>query len=67
MIAWLAGLVTFGSPAGIGVREVVLLFLLGPMVVESDLLVIIILNRIITVIGDGIFFACASFTALKKG
>ena len=66
VVAWLVGLVTFGAPAGIGVREVVLLFLLGTMVVESDLLLALVLNRAITVTGDGLFFIFASLLTLKE-
>jgi uncharacterized membrane protein YbhN (UPF0104 family) len=55
-IAWLAGLVTPGAPAGIGIREVVLLFFLKNLITESDLLMAILLGRIITVTGDFLFY-----------
>ena len=45
LIAWLAGLVTPGAPAGVGVRELVLLFLLKGVVTEADLLLAILLGR----------------------
>ena len=56
VIAWLAGLITPGAPAGVGVREFVLLFLLTGVIGEGDLLLAISLGRIITVIGDSLFF-----------
>ncbi|KJR48156.1 hypothetical protein UF75_1509 [Desulfosporosinus sp. I2] len=56
VIAWLAGLITPGAPAGVGVRELVLLFLLKGVVVEADLLLAVALGRVITVIGDLMFF-----------
>lgn len=66
IVAWLAGLLTPGAPAGVGVREIVLLFLLGTVVGRADLLLAIVLNRVITVSGDGGFFVWASMKARKK-
>lgn len=59
VVAWLAGLVTPGAPAGIGVRELVLLFLLRGLFAESDLLLAVVLGRCITVLGDFLFFLYA--------
>lgn len=56
IVAWLAGLVTPGAPAGIGVREAVLLFLLGSVASPADLLLAVLLGRCITVVGDLVFF-----------
>ncbi|CAG9175544.1 hypothetical protein LMG23992_02985 [Cupriavidus laharis] len=69
--AWLVGLVTPGAPAGVGVREMILLFLLKDIVVDRDLLIAILLGRLVTVVGDLIFFFVtysipARFCALKK-
>jgi uncharacterized membrane protein YbhN (UPF0104 family) len=61
VIAWLAGLVTPGAPAGVGVREMVLLFLLKGMVAEADLLLAIVLGRMLTVAGDFFYFLTATF------
>ncbi len=60
VIAWLVGLVTPGSPAGLGVREVVLYSLLQSWIEQADLLMIVALGRLMTLIGDVLFF----FTAL---
>lgn len=56
VLAWLAGLVTPGAPAGVGVRELVLLFLLKGIVAEADLLLAVVLGRVVTVVGDFGFF-----------
>ena len=56
VLAWLAGLVTPGAPAGLGVRELVLLFLLKGAVGEADLLLAVVLGRLVTVGGDFLFF-----------
>lgn len=59
-IAWLVGLVTPGAPAGVGVRELVLLSLLQGFVSEADLLMTTLLSRLVTVIGDILFFLATS-------
>ncbi|MDA8221041.1 MULTISPECIES: hypothetical protein [Desulfosporosinus] len=66
VIAWLVGLITPGAPAGVGVREIVLLFLLKGVVVEVDLLLAVALGRVMTVMGDLIFFFATVFLG-KKG
>lgn len=59
VVAWLAGLVTPGAPAGAGVREMVLLFLLDGLITPVDLLLVVVLGRIITILGDLFFFIIA--------
>lgn len=56
VIAWLAGLITPGSPAGVGVREFLLIVLLKPFFVEIDIVLAVILSRITTVVGDCFFY-----------
>lgn len=65
VVAWTVGLVTPGSPAGVGVRELVLLVLLKGLVNEVDLLLAVLLSRVITVCGDILFFLIA--TVLSQG
>ena len=64
VIAWLAGAITPGAPAGIGIREVVMFTLLQTVAAESDLLLAIVLNRAITAGGDTLFYLIA--TALGR-
>jgi hypothetical protein len=66
VVAWLAGLATPGAPAGIGVRELLLLFLLGGRVPEAELLVAVVLGRIVTVGGDLAFFLAVSLLGLRE-
>jgi len=61
IVAWLIGLVTPGAPAGAGVRELILLFLLKGLVQEESLLLCIVLSRVITVLGDILFFIFGLF------
>ena len=57
--AWLAGFVTPGAPAGLGVREAILVILLGGHAAEPDLLAAVVLSRAVTALGDTIFFGAA--------
>lgn len=66
IVAWLAGLVTPGAPAGVGVREMILLLLLKGIMHEADLLMAILLGRLVTVAGDLLFFISASFIPTTK-
>ncbi len=66
VVAWLIGLVTPGAPAGVGVRELVLLLLLKHFVTEADLILIVLLGRIVTVVGDVLFFSASFFIPIKK-
>jgi uncharacterized membrane protein YbhN (UPF0104 family) len=50
-LAWLAGFIVPGSPAGLGVRDAVLLFYLEPLVGNSAAAVVVTL-RVITIIVD---------------
>lgn len=59
--AWLVGLVTPGAPAGLGVRELILLTLLEGVIPDTDLLFTILLSRIVTTGGDLFFFMGTSF------
>ena len=56
VLAWLVGLVTPGAPAGIGVRELMLLLLLKGQMSQTDLVMAIALGRIVTSGGDVLFF-----------
>ncbi|KAF1086057.1 hypothetical protein SPSYN_00795 [Sporotomaculum syntrophicum] len=59
VVAWLAGLVTPGAPAGAGVREFVLFAILHTVVSEADLLAAIVLGRSVTVVGDVVYYFIA--------
>lgn len=65
-LAWLAGFVMPGAPAGLGIREVVLLLLLGRTVSEGGLLTAVVLSRAVTAIGDMLFFAASSLPFVRR-
>lgn len=56
VLAWLAGFMTPGSPAGLGVRETVSLLLFQTVLPERELLLSMALARAVTTIGDVLFF-----------
>jgi uncharacterized membrane protein YbhN (UPF0104 family) len=56
VLAWLLGLITPGAPAGVGVRELVLLGLLSSFVPQSTILLATVVGRLVTIGGDLLFF-----------
>jgi hypothetical protein len=64
--AWMAGLVTPGAPAGLGVRETVLLLLLQKLLPESRLLPAILVTRLVNVAGDCLFYLIPAVATLKR-
>lgn len=59
VIAWLLGLVVPGAPAGIGIREAVLLGLLSHTIDSDTALIAVTLSRIVTAGGDTLFWLAA--------
>ncbi|MEL6118267.1 MAG: lysylphosphatidylglycerol synthase domain-containing protein [Pseudomonadota bacterium] len=57
VLSWLIGYITPGAPAGIGIREFVMLFLLREHVPEPDALIAIGLFRLVTSVSDFALFA----------
>lgn len=59
VISWLVGYITPGAPAGVGVREIVILFFLHNHFNESDLLLSVAVCRVITILGDIFYYLLA--------
>ncbi|ABI78083.1 putative membrane protein [Hyphomonas neptunium ATCC 15444] len=59
VVAWVAGFLTPGSPAGLGVREAALIFMLGPQFEGSEIVLAVLMSRISNIFGDVIFFFAA--------
>ncbi|MFC1694924.1 hypothetical protein ACFL1C_02175 [Pseudomonadota bacterium] len=66
VLAWLAGLITPGAPAGVGIREIVLYALLHSYIAEVDLLTAIVSSRIVTVFGDLFFYVFSLLSSFRK-
>lgn len=60
-VAWLVGMVTPGAPAGIGVREALIVGSLGHLVPHETLLLGVLLSRLINVFGDLMFWLGTSW------
>jgi len=55
-LAWLLGFLAPGAPAGLGVREGIMLILLAGSASDPELLLFVMLARAVTLLGDGICF-----------
>ena len=60
-ISWMIGFVTPGAPAGVGVRETALIFILSSYIGEVASISTAIILRAITVLGDIVFYLVALF------
>jgi len=58
-IAWVAGFLTPGSPAGLGVRETILLKILGPIYGTGAAVGLAVALRAATTLADGLTFVAA--------
>ena len=56
VIAWVVGFVVVGAPAGIGVRESVIVYMLRDIVPAGDAVLAAMLFRGVTLVGDVVFF-----------
>jgi glycosyltransferase 2 family protein len=64
--AWLMGMVTPGAPAGVGVRDGLLLAWASSVVPSEPLLIAILLSRMSTVLGDLLFWIAVRISKMKK-
>jgi len=55
-VAWTAGFITPGAPGGIGVREAVFVMLLGGLIGQAESLLVSVIFRMVTILGDLVFF-----------
>jgi glycosyltransferase 2 family protein len=56
LTAWLVGYLTPGAPGGIGVKEAVMVFLMGSLMGKSDILLVAVLLRLASILGDVLAF-----------
>ncbi len=59
-IAFLLGLITPGAPAGLGIRESIMVLLMSPMIGDAKSTYIALVFRLVTTLGDVWFFMAAS-------
>ncbi len=58
-VAWIAGFITPGAPAGLGVREAIIVALLTHLIGESQSLLVALIFRLVSIFGDILFFTFA--------
>lgn len=61
VLSWLAGFITIGAPGGLGVRESILLLMLGSLYGRGNTLVAALIHRLISILGDVGAFLVVSF------
>jgi len=54
-VSWVAGFITPGAPSGIGVREAIIVYMLQAAITPSMALMVAMLFRVITILGDVLF------------
>ena len=60
IVAWLAGFITPGSPAGIGVRDTVMALSLSSLMPAADAGAVAVMHRLLTAFGDLLLFLVGS-------
>lgn len=60
-LSYVVGLITLGAPAGLGVREAIIVLTLSPLIGNSSATLLALLFRMSTIIGDILFFFSAIF------
>lgn len=65
--AWVIGLLVPGAPAGLGIREGVLLVLLGETMPTTDAVVVIAILRVATTLGDLLHFLAGGALMRRTG
>lgn len=66
-LAWVVGFVTPGAPAGLGVREGLLLLMLAPVYTPATASVMVIALRVATTLGDVLNLACGWLLLPRNG
>ena len=66
-VAWLAGLVAFYAPGGIGVREAVLVALLQSRIGSADALVVAAVSRLVLIVTDVTFAGIGTVIMRERG
>jgi len=64
--SWLMGFLTPGAPGGIGVREATLILFLTPITGEHTALLVALALRVVTSLGDLLFFLMTYFIGAKN-
>lgn len=66
-LAWVAGLLVVVLPAGVGVREAVLLLALGTAVGQATTLLVVLLSRVLLTVSDLMLAGAAAASGRRRG
>ena len=66
-LAWVLGYIVPGAPGGLGIRETIIIIMLGYRFTESGALLGSVLLRFITITGDVLAFFIGNIIGIKKG
>lgn len=64
--AWIAGFITPGAPAGVGIREAILVLSLTQLFDASLAVIVTFMYRLITVVGDFTFLVSSRLLTLWR-
>lgn len=64
-IAWLVGFVTPGAPAGLGIREALLVGMLSPFMSPGGVLALTLWQRLLTTVAEGLMFGLAFLVRVR--
>lgn len=64
--AWLIGFVSFITPMGLGVREVVIVKMFAPVVASGPASIVAVVSRLWLIVSEIVFFLIASILGRKK-
>lgn len=65
--SWFLGFVTPGAPAGVGVRDGIIILTLSSFIGETNSIVVSIIMRVITTLGDVVFYFLGIMLGFCKG
>ena len=67
VVSWIIGFLTPGAPGGIGIREVIMIFLTGGIINEAVIAPSVVLYRVVTIFADILAFLIVySISILKR-
>ena len=61
VLSWLAGFITPGAPGGLGIKESILLLMLGSLYGKGNTLLAALIHRLISILGDVAAFLVVTF------
>jgi hypothetical protein len=64
-ISWFLGTITPGAPAGAGIREGIIILIMSPYIGEPNSVLVSLIMRIITMLGDAAFYLLSLYLEKK--